>query len=118
MKRPQMPTKVTINYIPHAGWDAAPPKAKTGSSKTLIFNVADIPKGKTGVRLCFTNPHVFGVPFLEFLSKGDHPVPVVGPDGETTKYHGQDAGTECVPQDILAEPFDVTIGSTLGEGKY
>src|SRR6187455_1008970 len=107
-----MPTTVNIQW--NAGqnkWQASPSSAGISKSGGIIFNIGNIPAGKTGVRLCYANSNVFGVSFLEYTSAGNNSPAVTGSVNQSSPYHCQDGGTTCVPQTDDTEPFDVTITS-------
>jgi hypothetical protein len=105
----------TVNITYNSGtntWQANPPSQGFAKSQGITFNIGNIPSGKTGVRLCFSNTAVFGVSFLEYTTSGNKSPNVTGALNASSPYHCQDAGTTCVPQSTATEPFDVTITST------
>lgn len=112
-----MPTTVNIQWNSATNkWQANPPIAHISKSGGIIFDVA-FPPSKPGVRLCFSNSDVFGTNVLEYTTTGHKTPAVTGNLNQSSPYHCQDAGTVCVPQTTLDEPFDVIITSSTGKKK-
>ncbi|MBZ5584736.1 MAG: hypothetical protein LAQ30_21495 [Acidobacteriia bacterium] len=103
----------------NGAWQCNPTSETLPQSEGATFNVT-CPPGGNGCRVCFSDTTVFGMAYKDFPC-GRTLLPFAGAVGNSTTFNIQNSGATCPSgPGVMADPYDVTIGSDLpgGGGKH